>query len=95
MNENTKFKNIPTEKDTQILFSSNMLFGTYEILFQKWFWDGIYTDSIIFHNDDINTVSEEELINEVKNSPIFKKDSKITYSKGDTYTFVNFNFVAY
>ena len=81
MNENTKFKNIPTEKDTQILFSSNMLFGTYEILFQKWFWDGIYTDSIIFHNDDINTVSEEELINEVKNSPIFKKDSKITYSK--------------
>jgi hypothetical protein len=92
MNVNTKFKNVPTEKDTLILLSSNMLLGTYEVLYQMWSWEGVYAESIIFYNDYIRAMREDELIAVVKNSPTFKKDSKLTYSKGDTYTFVNFNF---
>jgi len=89
---NNKFKNIPTENDTTILLSSEMNLGKYEITYQKWFWDGVQAESIIFYNEDIKHLSKEEIVKEVKKSPIVKSNSKITYSKDDAYTFVNFNF---
>lgn len=88
-----KFDSVPVEKDTKIILSQQMMFGEYEILYQKWFWDGIYGESIIFLSEDISTVSDEELETIIKSSPIVKSDSKITMSRLKTdYTFVNFNF---
>jgi hypothetical protein len=88
-----KFNKVPIEDDTAILFQTEAKLGRYDILYQKWFWDGITAESIIFANEDVDDLEEEEIIKEVKASPLLKKDSKITLKRSGTgYTFVNFNF---
>ena len=81
-----KFKNVPVEEDTKILSRKLEKIGAYEVLHEKWFWDGIQAESIIFANEDIEGLNEEEVKNLVG-------ESKTTYEKGDLYTFVNFNFL--
>ena len=90
---NDKFKDVTTEEETRILFSSPSNFKDYEVLHQKWSYEGILAESLIFYNDDVS-MSKEELIKYVKESPLVTENSQLTYSKGDTYTFVNFNFVS-
>ena len=88
-----KFNKVPVEDDTVILFQTESKLGKYDILYQKWFWDGITAESIIFADEDVDDLDEEEIIKEVKASPLLKKDSKITLKRSGTgYTFVNFNF---
>ena len=90
-----KFKGVPVEEDTEVLFQKEDMLGIYEILYQKWFWDGITAESIIFASEDIAELEEHEIIKQVKASPYFKKDSSTTFKRSDTgYTFVNFNFEA-
>ena len=90
---NTKFDSVPVEEDTNILFSQQMKFGEYDILYQKWLWDHIYGESIIFFNEDISSINQDELLLKVKSSPIVKSDSELTISESKSgFTFVNFNF---
>ena len=90
-----KFDKIPVDEGTKILIDLDMNLGKYSIRYQKWFWDGIYAESFIFLNQDIETMSQQDIIAEAKKSDMVKKgkDEETTYTKGDTYTFVNFNFV--
>jgi len=88
-----KFKNLPIDKDTLIIFSIETKLEPYDAVYQKWHWDGIDGESIIFFNEDIADLSEAQIKNEVaENTALLKENSQITYKKGDTYTFVNFNF---
>ncbi|WP_026449580.1 hypothetical protein [Aequorivita capsosiphonis] len=91
---NEKFKNVPVEDDTQIIASLEVKIDTYDVIYQKWNWDGIYAESIIFHNDDVAQLTKDQIINEVERCPgLIKEGSQITFKKLDTYTFVNFNFI--
>ena len=71
-----------------------MKLGKYEIMYQIWSWDGIKGESIIFADADIKDLSEEEIKEKVRSSPmVTEKESSMTFSqKGSGYTFVNFNF---
>ena len=42
-----KFNKVPVEKDTKILFEQKATLGEYEVLYQKWFWDGITADVLL------------------------------------------------
>jgi len=42
-----KFRNVPVEKDTRIIFSQEVKFGTCDVLYQKWSWEGVTAESII------------------------------------------------
>ena len=87
-----KFKDISVDKDTLIIDSMEVNIETHEAIYQKWHWDGIHGDSIIFCNEDIDELSEEQIKNQVKNTKLFNTNSQITFIKGEKYTFVNFNF---
>ncbi len=88
-----KFQTVPLESDTQILFQTEVKLGKYDVLYQKWSWEGITAESFIFANDDISGLEEEEIVNQVKASPLLRKDSAITFNRSSKgYTFVNFNF---
>jgi hypothetical protein len=88
-----KFKNVPVEGDTRILFRQEAEFGTYEVLYEMWSWEGISAESIIFASDDISDLTDEELEQEVRKSPLVKKESAVTIKRLDSgFTFVNFNF---
>lgn len=88
-----KFKNVPVEEDTKILFRNEAKFGKYEVLYEMWSWEGISAESIIFESDDISDLTDEELEQEVRKSPLVKNDSAVTIKRLDAgFTFVNFNF---
>jgi len=89
-----KFDAIPVDEDTKILFQQEANLGTYRVLYQKWYWDGITAESIIFDSQDVENLTDDEILAEVKTSPLLTKDSKTTLSRSKSgFTFVNFNFV--
>ena len=87
-----KFGSVPIEDDTRILFRNETKLGNYDVLFEKWNWEGIKADSIIFANDDISGLTDEEIEQKVRKSPLIKEDSQITLKRSKEFTFVNFNF---
>ncbi len=88
-----KFKNLTVEKDTKIMMSSPMKWGELDIVYQKWSWEGITAESIIFLSEDVKEMDDEALEDDVRDGPLVSEDSKVTISRGDEYTFVNFNFL--
>jgi len=91
----SKFNNVPVEEDTKILFQQEVTLGEYEVLYQKWIWDGITAESIIFADEDIVKLKDNEIKAAVKTSPLLKEDSSITLNRSESgFTFVNFNFKA-
>ena len=89
----SKFNNVPVEKGTKILFQQEAVLGQYEVLYQKWFWDGITAESIIFSSEDITELRDHEIEAEVKESPLLREDSSIILKRSESgFTFVNFNF---
>ena len=92
---NKKFENIQVEAGTIILFERMHQIGEFEVLYQIW-QQGIYmADSIIFSNEDVDGLTEEEIIDMVKNDAVFKAGlgSSVTFVRTKSgYTFVNFNF---
>lgn len=88
-----KFDNVPVEEDTKILFRLEVKIGKYDALYEHWFWDGVTAESLIFADEDIIDLSDEQLELEVKELPMFKQDSSITMKRSESgFTFVNFNF---
>ena len=91
---NEKFNDIPMDEDTKILFSSPMKWGNLDIVYQKWNWEGIMAESIIFLNEDVEDMDDEALESTVRVGPLVGKDSQITIRRLENFTFVNFNFVS-
>jgi hypothetical protein len=92
----SKFNNIPEQKDTEIIFREETKFGDFDVVYEKWKWDGILAESIIFYEDDVSGMVDNEIISQVKDSPLF--DSKIykgnpTIRHNSGFVFVNFNFI--
>ena len=48
-----KFKNVPLDDDTRILFQAIKKLNKYEVLYQLWSWDGMQGESIIFEDNDV------------------------------------------
>ena len=65
----SKFNNIPEQKDTEIIFRAETRFGDFDVVYEKWKWDGILAESIIFDEDDVSEMDDDEIINQVKDSP--------------------------
>lgn len=88
-----KFRDVPVEEDTRILFETEAYLGGYDVLYQKWFWEGITAESIIFRSEDVADLTDAEIEAEVRTSPLVRADSQVTLKRDDSgFTFVNFNF---
>jgi hypothetical protein len=88
-----KFDDVPVEEDTRIMFRQEARLGKFDVLYEMWSWEGISAESIIFANDDIADMTDNDLEREVRKSPLVKKESEITIKRLDAgFTFVNFNF---
>ena len=86
-----KFKKVPVEEDTRILFSKEGKIGDYDVLVQLWSWDGIMGGSVIFANEDIAGLDEDKIMELVKTSEFVNEDSSINANRSDSgYTFLNF-----
>jgi len=85
-----KFNNITADEDTVITSSIECKYGEYDVLYQQWIWDGITPASLIFCNVDITDTTVEDLINDVRKSPLVTDTTKeITQKVGEEFTFIN------
>ncbi|RLA53890.1 MAG: hypothetical protein DRR42_03485 [Gammaproteobacteria bacterium] len=89
---NDKFEKVPVEKDTKILSSTVAQYGQYDVRYEKWSWDGVLGQSLIFFNPDIEGVELDTLQADVQQLPLVEKGSEITVKKGEVYTVFSFNF---
>ncbi len=89
---NNKFKNLTTDAGTRILFRKSITFDDKDVVYEKWIWDGITAESIIFLSEDVKTLDDVEFEQEVRTSSIVTVSSSVTISRQDEFTFVNFNF---
>jgi hypothetical protein len=92
----SKFNNIPEQKDTEIIFREETRFGDFDVVYEKWKWEGILAESIIFVAEDVSGIDDDEIISQVKDSPlyddkIYKGDPTIKHLSG--FVFINFNFI--
>jgi len=89
----SKFDNVPVEDDTTILFHQEATLGEYEVLYEKWYWDGVAAESIIFDSNDVSDLEDDEVEQEVRSSPLVEQDTSLTLKRADDgFTYVNFNF---
>lgn len=89
---NKKIGRVPTEEDTRILYRKEVKIGDYDVVHERWNWEGIKAESFIFANDDISGLTDEKIEQEVRKSQLFKGESQITLKRTKEFTFVNFNF---
>ena len=88
-----KWEHVPEDEDTVILDQQTTNIEGIEVLYQKWFFEGIKAESLIFHTKDVSSLDEGRLTELAMKSDFFRKGSDITISTGDHgFTFVNFNF---
>ena len=88
-----KFDSVPVEEDTRIRYRKEVRLGKFDVLYEKWSWEGILGESIIFTNDDVSGFTDEEIEMEVRKSPLVKNGSEMKIKRSDSgFTFVNFNF---
>ena len=88
-----KFDDVPVDEDTRIMFRQEARLGKFDVLYEMWSWEGISAESLIFANDDVADMTDNDLEQEVRKSPLVKKESDITIKRLDAgFTFVNFNF---
>jgi len=86
-----KFNNVPVEPDTRIIQQREIEIEGVPALHQTWSWDGLIGESIIFHSDDVEGFTDDEIFELINDHT--DPEGKYTVSRSDSgYTFVNFNF---
>jgi hypothetical protein len=89
----SKFNSVPIEVDTKIINSEEVKINEFDALHQKWFWDGIYAESLIFVSNEINHLNDDDLKLMLIQSRFVNKETQITIDHSDSgFTFLNFNF---
>lgn len=91
----TKFSEVPKDSDTKITEQNEVLIGQLEALHQKWCWDGVKGESLIFVSEDVTEYNEDELIAKCRKTGLMRFDSSTTFKQTESgFTFVNFNFAS-
>lgn len=88
-----KFKSVPIDEDTTIKSAVVISIADTEALHQKWVWDGIIAESLIFVDSDVKNIDDEDLIALAVSNDLIQEGSKTTIRRESSgYTFLNFNF---
>lgn len=89
--QNDKFNNLNVDKETQILLRQQTIFKGYDVMMESWIWDGIQGQSVIFDINDVENLTDDELLNLIKEH---YKTETVTISRANAdFVFLNFNFM--
>lgn len=88
-----KFKDVPIDMDTKIIFRQEAKVDNYDCIHEVWSWDSFIAESLIFDNEKIEDLNDDELQMKITSSGIPDPGSSVLIKRSDSgYTFVNFNF---
>jgi hypothetical protein len=82
--------NAPVEADTRIIKSKITLLSALPCRYEYWAWDGVYAETIVFLQQHVQDMKDEEIVNLCE--PLLEESANITIKKRDGYVFFNFNF---
>ena len=89
----SEWDEIPEDEETKILSTKEVKVGELAACYQKWFWDGITAESLIFKSAALAGRSDQELEAMLRATSWPEKGSEVTIQHSDNgFTFVNFNF---
>jgi len=87
------FINVPVDDDTTIIAQCDLKIDNLDALHQKWFWDGVKAESLIFIASDVDALNDSALESLAKQSKLPTNDSSFTFKRDSNgFTFINFNF---
>lgn len=91
-----KFAGVPVEEDTRILKQRELTLGGIDALYQKWAWDGIVGESLIFVAADVEGMTSDDITSLItKNSEIATGES-VTFKVDESgYAFLNYGFQSF
>jgi hypothetical protein len=90
-NDLSGFSDVSVEEDTRIINMTNVKIEGIEARYESWVWDGILGESLIFHNEAVEHLSDQELELLIEKIIVIE-DPRRNVKRMDKYTFVNFNF---
>ena len=89
-----KFDDVPVEEDTKVRWSREKRLEDFDVLHQKWVWDGMVGESAIFVSDEVKHLSDSDLQSLVSQASWVTGDGGVTITRSPKgYTFANFNFL--
>ena len=69
----SKFENVTVDEGTKILVQLDTKFGDIDVRYEKWIWDGITGENLIFLSEDIAQLTENEIIDQIRKSTLSTK----------------------
>ncbi len=90
---NRTFDDVDVEPDTRVAFQKPTTAGDIAAFYQQWTWAGFDATSLIFYSEDVAHLDDVALRALVATAAKVKSLDDMTMSRGEKYTFVNFNFV--
>jgi hypothetical protein len=89
-----KFDSVPDDEGVNVFLSQECKLGDLDVLYQKWSWDGLVSDSFIFADVDVEGLSDDQIEELARQSSVVKSDSKVIVKQSSSgFVFVNFNAV--
>ncbi|MDP3211942.1 hypothetical protein [Methylotenera sp.] len=89
-----KLQKNEADPDTKILVRKVINVENLQVAYEKWRWDGVVGESLIFESNDVSGLSEEELIELLRKNELMEEITQYTTKfTEDGLLFVNFNFV--
>jgi hypothetical protein len=87
-----KFDQLPQDQGRTILSQRETRVGDIEALHQRWSWDGITAESLVFRSEDVAHLADEEVVRRLVSHPGYRPGAEVSLTRlasGDT--FANFN----
>ena len=88
-----KFAGVPLDPDTEILSQSLVTIDGVDALHQRWNWEGMLGESLVFVSEDVKGLGDGGLKELAVASSLVQEGSDFTVkTHPGGFTFVNFNF---
>ena len=91
----SKFAQVQTDPDTRIKAQRQVSIGGIDALYQRWVWDGVIGESLIFCAEDIPGLSDrgiEELVGKAGIDLASGKYDAVVRRTEKCFVFVNYGF---
>ena len=89
----SKFANVPLDEDTRIKSQRQISINGIDALHQRWVWDGISGESLVFSADDVSAATDQEIIEMARDAGLVAMESASTVKRDESgFVFLNFGF---
>lgn len=82
------------DEDTKILGAEYLKYDKYDLLLERWSFDGIRARSLVFLSEQIHDLSDAEVSALARTTLKLPEDAQTTFKRKDDFTYFNFDFKA-